>query len=190
MTVEQRKVRRGAAAPASRPTRPVPKRASAPAAQQKVTHKGLVVHLPAGRTTSAAARRGGTPFVDDPTGLAAHEFVIGGVTTGRINELVEHYNVISMSQVLGVMGISERTFQRAEARSRPLDPNASDRAMRLATVTTQATTVLGSLANAEQWLTSPELSLDGHRPIDLLQSTAGTELVKTLLGRMEYGVYA
>jgi putative toxin-antitoxin system antitoxin component (TIGR02293 family) len=149
-----------------------------------------VIHLPNGRKTTALAGSESAPFVDDPTGLAAHQFVVGGVTTGPIKQLVEHYKVIDLLQVLRVMGISERTFQRAEASARPLDANASDRAMRLATVTTQATAVLGSLANAEQWLTSPETSLDGHRPIDLLQSTAGTELVKTLLGRMEYGVYA
>lgn len=191
MTVEQHKAGRtaSASAPAGKP-RVASKRAPAAATQPKGTRDGLVVHLPTGRAKTAAARRTDAPFVDDPTGLAAHAFVIDGVTTGRINQLVQHYNVISLRQVLDVMGISERTFQRAEASSRPLDPNASDRAMRLATATTQATIVLGNLANAERWLTSPELSLEGHRPIDLLQSTAGTELVKTLLGRMEYGVYA
>ena len=112
------------------------------------------------------------------------------MTTTHINRLVEDYSVISLRQVLGVMGISERTFQRAEASARPLDTNASDRAMRLATVTQQAIAVLGNLSNAERWLTSPALSLDGHCPIDLLRSSAGTDLVRTLLGRMAYGVYA
>jgi uncharacterized protein (DUF2384 family) len=32
--------------------------------------------------------------------------------------------------------------------------------------------------------------LDERKPIDLLQSSEGTELVRTLLTRMDYGVYA
>jgi putative toxin-antitoxin system antitoxin component (TIGR02293 family) len=35
----------------------------------------------------------------------------------------------------------------------------------------------------------PAIALDRRRPVDLLSSPAGTELVEQLLGRMEYGVY-
>ena len=34
------------------------------------------------------------------------------------------------------------------------------------------------------------MGLDRRRPIDLLQSTEGTTLVKTLLIRIDHGVYA
>ena len=50
--------------------------------------------------------------------------------------------------------------------------------------------VLSSQEAAERWLSTPALGIDGRKPIDLLQSTEGTELVKTLLTRMDYGVYA
>jgi len=50
--------------------------------------------------------------------------------------------------------------------------------------------VLGSQEAAERWLSTPAMALDRRRPIDLLQSSEGTELVKTLLTRMDYGVYA
>jgi len=71
-----------------------------------------------------------------------------------------------------------------------LDQNASDRAIRLASVTEQAIEVLDSQEAAERWLSTPAMALDRRRPIDLLQSSEGTELVKTLLTRMDYGVYA
>ena len=71
-----------------------------------------------------------------------------------------------------------------------LDHNASDRALRLASVLNQATDVLGSQLAAEHWLSSPAIGLDRRIPIDLLQSSEGTAMVKTLLSRMEYGVYA
>ena len=91
MTVEQHKTRRtaSASAPAGKP-RVAPKRAPAAATQPKGTRAGLVVHLATGRAKTAAARRTDAPFVDDPTGLAAHAFVIDGVTTGRINLSLIH----------------------------------------------------------------------------------------------------
>jgi len=57
-------------------------------------------------------------------------------------------------------------------------------------LTSQAVAVLGSKKAAVRWLTSPALGLDGRRPIDLLRTTKGTDLVRTLLTRMDYDVYA
>ena len=50
--------------------------------------------------------------------------------------------------------------------------------------------LLAAFASAERWLSSPAIGLDQRVPIDLLQSSEGTTMVKTLLSRMEYGVYA
>ena len=33
------------------------------------------------------------------------------------------------------------------------------------------------------------MGLDGHRPVDLMATSAGTELVETFLEQLEYGVY-
>jgi putative toxin-antitoxin system antitoxin component (TIGR02293 family) len=49
--------------------------------------------------------------------------------------------------------------------------------------------VLGSQQEAEQWLERPAIGLDRRRPIDLLATPAGVELVETFLERLEYGVY-
>jgi putative toxin-antitoxin system antitoxin component (TIGR02293 family) len=56
--------------------------------------------------------------------------------------------------------------------------------------TSGAIDVLGSKDAAEHWLAAPAIGLDQRQPIDLLQSSEGAELVKTLLTRMDYGVYA
>jgi putative toxin-antitoxin system antitoxin component (TIGR02293 family) len=88
------------------------------------------------------------------------------------------------------VGISERTLQRALAGNKPLDGNASDRTLRLAAVTELASEVLGNQDEAERWLAAPALALDRRRPIDLLQSSEGSDLVKALLIRIDHGVYA
>jgi putative toxin-antitoxin system antitoxin component (TIGR02293 family) len=122
--------------------------------------------------------------------LQAHDLVTEGLPVDRARELMASFLIIDRDTVLKAMGISERTLQRAKTADRPLDTNASDRSLRLASVAEQAIEVLGSQEAAERWLSAPAMGLDQRRPIDLLQSSEGTELVKTLLTRMDYGVYA
>jgi putative toxin-antitoxin system antitoxin component (TIGR02293 family) len=73
---------------------------------------------------------------------------------------------------------------------RLLDSNASDRELHRALIVAQAIDVLGTSEAAERWLSTPAMGLDQRKPIDLLESSDGIELVKTLLTRMDYGVYA
>ena len=40
-----------------------------------------------------------------------------------------------------------------------------------------------------RWLAAPAMGLDGARPIDLLRTLQGSELVAEFLGRLEHGVY-
>ncbi len=122
--------------------------------------------------------------------LQAHDLVTAGLPVDSARELMASFLIIDRDTVLKAMGISERTLQRAKLAHRPLDSNASDRSLRLAAVAEQAIEVLGSQEAAERWLAAPAMGLDQRRPIDLLQSSEGTELVKTLLTRMDYGVYA
>ena len=51
------------------------------------------------------------------------------------------------------------------------------------------TEIFGSKEDAELWVSKPAMGLDGQRPIDLLQTVQGAELVNDFLGRLEYGVY-
>ena len=130
-------------------------------------------------------------FEGPVTGLRAHDLVTHGVTVADARHLLKSYTLIGESQLYGVLGITPRTMQRrAASASKTLDPNASDRALRLLTVTGQAIAVLGSREAAERWLSTPAMGLDQRQPIDLLRSSEGTDLVKTLLTRMDFGVYA
>jgi putative toxin-antitoxin system antitoxin component (TIGR02293 family) len=53
----------------------------------------------------------------------------------------------------------------------------------------KATEMFGSQQEAEQWLERPAIGLNRRRPIDLLATPAGVELVEDFLKRLEYGVY-
>ena len=143
------------------------------------------------RVRNVAAGRQHVKVNSGPTGLTAHDLVARGIGVAEAKQVLAGFTIINEKQFYSVLGITERTMQRrAASATKTLDANASDRALRLVTVMHQATEVLGSQEAAERWLSSPAMGLDQRVPIDLLQSSEGTAMVKTLLSRMEYGVYA
>jgi putative toxin-antitoxin system antitoxin component (TIGR02293 family) len=62
---------------------------------------------------------------------------------------------------------------------------APDRAEILA----KASAILGSREAAERWLETSAIGLNQQRPIDLLATRAGAEIVENFLSQLEYGVY-
>lgn len=93
-----------------------------------------------------------------------------------------------------VLNISSRTWHRIKAAkselSKPLDVDQSSRLWSMAEILAKAQEVLGTRAEAEQWLSQPAMGLDSRRPIELMATPQGADLVKTLLAQMEFGVYA
>lgn len=145
------------------------------------------VHLSAAQPSKAKAT---STLAKNLSPLQAHDLVTEGVTVLVARQMMATFDILQRDEILRVVGISERTLQRGQAKNKLLDSNASDRTLRLAEVTDQAIDVLGSQRAAELWMSKPALALDQRRPIDLLQSSAGTDLVKSLLTRMDHGVYA
>lgn len=86
--------------------------------------------------------------------------------------------------------MSLRTWQRRRRRNKPLSQEQSGRAWKFAEILAKATDIFGSQAEAEQWLERPAVGLDQRRPIDLLGTPPGVELVEDHLDRLEYGIYA
>ena len=64
----------------------------------------------------------------------------------------------------------------------------SDRALRLARVTAIAIEIIGDEQSAMRWLDTPNRALDGHRPLDQLDTDADAREVEDVLGRIAYGV--
>ena len=123
--------------------------------------------------------------------LDAHDMLLRGLPGQALNHLVDRLVVLRRTESLErAIGMSLRTFQRRkEAPARPLSPEQSGRAWKFAEILARATVVLDSQEAAEQWLEEPAIGLDQRRPIDLLATQAGAELVEDLLQRIEYGVY-
>ncbi len=103
---------------------------------------------------------------------------------------VASYYQLSDAQMSKVVGTSVRTIVRLQREDKPLNSTWSDRLYRLARVAAQAQEVFESAQTATSWLKRPNRGLNGHAPVDLLDTDAGTERVVELLDRIEYGVYS
>ncbi|ESY73931.1 DUF2384 domain-containing protein [Mesorhizobium sp. M1050] len=124
--------------------------------------------------------------------LDAHDLLLLGLPGSALNHLVGQLVFINKKTSLEkAVGMSLRTWQRRkDAPSKPLSQEQSGRTWKFAEILAKATDVLGTQAEAEQWLERPAIGLDQRRPIDLLGTPAGVELVEDYLERLEYGVYA
>ncbi|MBZ9741188.1 MULTISPECIES: antitoxin Xre/MbcA/ParS toxin-binding domain-containing protein [unclassified Mesorhizobium] len=124
--------------------------------------------------------------------IEAHEMILNGIPSQALEKLVTHLAVINLADTFeAAFGMSERTFQRHKSdHSRTLSKEQGSRTWNFARILTKATSVLGSQAEAEKWMIRPAMGLDNRRPIDLLTTAAGTELVQEFLDRLDYGVYA
>ncbi|CAN5732385.1 DUF2384 domain-containing protein [soil metagenome] len=124
------------------------------------------------------------------TPLEVHEFLVGGLPGRSILYLVDDLTVLRWADLEPAMGMSLRTFQRLKHdRRKTLSHDQGSRAWKFAEVLALASSVFGSRESAEQWLGKPATGLDGHRPVDLLATQTGTELVETFLQRLDHGVY-
>jgi len=123
--------------------------------------------------------------------LDAHELLLRGLPGAALAYLVDSlvllHDPVSLEKAVG---ISLRTFQRRKTDpTKLLSPEQSGRVWKFAEILARATAVLGSRTEAEQWLERPAFGLDQRRPIDLLATAAGVEIVENYLERIEYGVY-
>ncbi|MDE5443203.1 DUF2384 domain-containing protein [Bradyrhizobium sp. CSA207] len=123
--------------------------------------------------------------------LDAHELLLDGLPGSALTHFVSHLLFIQTDSLEKAFGMSLRTFQRRkDAPDKPLSQEQSGRTWKFAEILAKATDVFGSQEEAEQWLERPAIGLEQRRPIDLLATPAGIELVEQYLTRLAYGVYA
>jgi len=120
-----------------------------------------------------------------------HSAIVKGVPYASLVFLVDHVTDVVEDDVARVLGVSTRTLRRqTEAPEKQMPADIASKAWLLAETLAKATEVFGSKEAAEQWMSRPAMGLGRQRPIDLLQTLQGAELVNDFLTRVEYGVYS
>ena len=119
-----------------------------------------------------------------------HAAIVGGLPYSVLWNLLDAASVLSADDVAGVIGISSRTLRRQkDDLQKPMPADLGSKTWLFAETLAKASEVFGSRAAAERWMTQPAMGLDGSRPLALLATVQGTELVTEFLGRLEAGVY-
>ncbi len=96
---------------------------------------------------------------------------------------------IKGDKVAEVIQLPLRTIARRKKEKR-LEPDESDRVVRLARIGAMAAYVLGNEQKAAVWLHERNRALGGIPPLDILDTDIGTRQVEEILGRIEHGVYS
>jgi putative toxin-antitoxin system antitoxin component (TIGR02293 family) len=122
--------------------------------------------------------------------LDAHRLIAAGLPGEALSHLESRLTVLDTVAFEKAIGMSLRTLQRRRADpGQPLSVDQGGRVWKFAEVLAKASEVMGSQRDAEEWLNEPAIGLNGYRPLDLLATSAGADLVETFLGQIEYGVY-
>lgn len=97
---------------------------------------------------------------------------------------------LSREEVIRALRVGRASIFRRLSSRKPLDPDDSQKLVRLARATLLAEHVLESAARARAWLQEPVPALGGERPVDLLDTDEGARAVEETLLRLEFGFFA
>ena len=86
--------------------------------------------------------------------------------------------------------VPRRTLVHRKSRREPLTHDESDRAVRIARITSLAEEVFGNDAKASRWLRKAKTRFEGRTPLEVLRTEAGARLVEEMLLQLDYGFAA
>jgi len=119
-----------------------------------------------------------------------HGLLVKGLPYAVLLNLVDQLTALTIDDIAAAVGLSTRTLRRQrEQPAKPMPADLASKTWLLAETLSQATALFGSRDAAERWLARPAMGLDGERPIALMRTLQGAELVTEFLGRLEHGVY-
>ena len=111
-----------------------------------------------------------------------------GITKAAVLRLAESL-ALSLKDIALLIQVSERNLLRY-ADSERLSAAVSGRVLQLAEVAARGEEVFASREQFRLWLGEQSVAFGGMRPVDMLDTVVGTQMVMEELGRLEHGVYA
>jgi putative toxin-antitoxin system antitoxin component (TIGR02293 family) len=111
-----------------------------------------------------------------------------GVKKCSVLNLTKKLN-ISREKMSSLLDISKKTIDRKPA-SQPFNRTISEQVLRIAEVLARGEEVFEDDARFLGWLNHPSPALGGKKPIDLLDSAYGRQIVLDEITRIEHGIFA
>jgi putative toxin-antitoxin system antitoxin component (TIGR02293 family) len=133
---------------------------------------------------------GGTEVIGHPirTEMDFYEISRMGLPKKALLHLVGNLN-LSIRAMAQLLNITERTIQR-KSDVDLLDISTTEQVLQIAEVFSRGNEVFGSPDHFQDWMKADNVSLGGKRPIDLLPSRYGAQMVLDVIGRIEHGVFS
>jgi putative toxin-antitoxin system antitoxin component (TIGR02293 family) len=86
--------------------------------------------------------------------------------------------------------VPRRTLVHRKTRQESLTHDESDRAVRIARITSLAEEAFGDDSKASRWLRKAKSRFEGRSPLEMLRTEAGARLVEEMLLQLDYGFVA
>lgn len=124
------------------------------------------------------------------TRAEVHAFIVDGMSWEVLFHLTDSITAITEDDIFNVIAISPRTLRRQrETPKKPMPADLASKTWLFAETLAKAAELFGGQEEAERWMSSSVMGLDGARPVELLRTLQGAQLVTEFLERLEYGVY-
>lgn len=112
-----------------------------------------------------------------------------GIAISLFEDIVRS-NSYTIKEWSKFLHLTERTIQRYKKENRKFESLQTERIIEIAKLQLKGIEVFGSKSYFEEWMNSKVIALGNIRPIELLDSSFGIEMLMDELGRIEHGVLA
>lgn len=112
-----------------------------------------------------------------------------GITKGSVDELANFVGVTRKDMAERILDISVKTLER-KTPTQKLDKRISSHAVEIAKVMQHAYEVFEDEQKVKLWVNTENKSLNGMRPVQLMDTLTGLNMIDEVLGRIEEGIYS
>jgi putative toxin-antitoxin system antitoxin component (TIGR02293 family) len=112
-----------------------------------------------------------------------------GIPKASLDALIGHLGISKKAFSENILDASVKTLERKKSTDK-LDKHTSSLVIEIAKVVEHAFAVFENEQKVKNWLNAPNRALNNIKPIDLFYMPTGLNMVNTILGRIEEGVYS
>ena len=109
-----------------------------------------------------------------------------GVSASRFFDIAD-LTGYKREELAGLFDTSVKTFQRYEREHKKLNPQDSEKVLKITALFQAGESVFGSAAAFRRWMDKPAYGLGNQIPFDLLHTSGGIDLILDEVMRIEYG---
>lgn len=122
------------------------------------------------------------------TEMDLYELGKGGIPKKALLDLAAQTNM-SLRTLSSILQISERTLQRKKD-SDLLNESISEHVIQIAQIFSRGDEVFNSTEDFQTWINTTNKALGNKKPMELLSSRYGAQMILDELGRIEHGVFS